>query len=142
MNISQWLPLISSVGLVLGGLAAATWAVIAGFRKRERLTNQRLETAQGELVAVMKLEAEAWKKRYEGEHEEFSAYRKSTHERAQEANSAILKLTAENIELKNKTDLSPVLQFHKEQSQVNSKLVAALDAILKRLGAEPTNHES
>lgn len=131
--MKEYLPIISSVALLIGGASAFVWGIISGFRKREKIANERMEKAQGELVEVMRLEAEAWKKRYEGEHQEYSEYRQKAHDKANTDNARILALTAENSELHSKTDLTPVIAFQNDQSRINAKVIETLDQILTRL---------
>lgn len=131
--MKEYLPIISSVALLIGGASAFVWGLISGFRKREKLANERMERAQGELVEVMKLEAQAWKNRYEGEHQEFTEYRQKAHDKANADNARILELTAENADLHSKTDLTPVISFQNDQSRINAKVIETLDKILTRL---------
>lgn len=132
--MKDYITIISSVGVAVGGILAFAWALVSGFRKRSTEARQLTERAQASLLEVVQAEAKAWRQRYESEHEEFVSYRQKTHDNAQTAQATVLKLTAENGELKAKTDLTPILKFHQDQSDINAKVVQTLDAILKKLG--------
>jgi outer membrane protein OmpA-like peptidoglycan-associated protein len=135
--LKEFLPIISSVALVIGGVAAFVWGLISGFRKRTQLAEGRVDKAQAELGEVLKLEAGAWKNRYEGEHQEFAEYRQKAHDKANEDGAKILKLTADCAELQSKTDLTPILAFQNDQTKINAKMIETLDKILLRLDALP-----
>lgn len=98
------------------------------------------------MISLLKASADGWKARYEAEHIEITKYRDETHARNDENNARILELTNQNSSLKSKTDLSPVLAFQKEQAAVNSKVVQALNAIIRHLRprkaktSKPTKH--
>jgi len=146
--MKEYIPLLSFLGLLSGGLLAFGWAAVRGFRARDKRRLERAEQAeiklsesQSQLIEVHRLEAAAWKTRYEGEHEEFTTYRKSVHEKAQMDGAKMLALVAENAELKSKTDLTPILQSQKDQQQINvsvldqlTKLSEIQTKILKQLG--------
>ena len=139
--MKDWIPLLSSAGVVVSGLIAFAWALISGLRSREKRRIERAEVAEANLseaqkalIEVHRLEALAWKTRYEGEHSEYVDYRAASHTKAQDMQARLLELTAENAELRSKTDLTPVIQFHQDQGQINLKVVETLDKILERLG--------
>lgn len=132
--------LLSSLGILASGIISFLWALVRGMRAQEKRRLERTEVAetnlglaQKDLIEVHRLEAAAWKHRYEGEHEEFKNYRISSHDRAQKTNSDLLTLASENSELKSKTDLTPIYQFHKDQVVINAKMIQTLDQILERL---------
>lgn len=140
MDLKVAIPIISAVGLFIGGAGFLFWSVISGFKKRQAIANQTIiksqeevERAHTELVTVLNGTVTSWKKRYDDEHTEFANYRQKVHDKDQSVNARVLRLTEENAELKGKTDLTPVLRFHQEQGQINVKVVQSLDAILAHL---------
>jgi hypothetical protein len=133
MNWREVLPYLYTAAGVLGGAAFLLWGFISGFRKRARIAKAALDKAHDDLIEVMKLQIDSWKNRFAAEHSEFAEYRKTQHDHNNAANERVIKLTAENVELRAKTDLSPVLQFTKDQTTINAKVVQSLDAILLHL---------
>jgi hypothetical protein len=138
--MKEWFTLIITGAGLLGGILAVGWLAVTGFKARVdkaaravEAAGEAVEAANSKVVEVVRLEADAWRKRYEGEHQEALEYRERAHTHANESNSLVLRLTAENAELRSKTDLSPVLKFHQEQSEINGKIVGALDKIVRHL---------
>lgn len=128
-----WLSLAWTVAGMLGGGLFLAWALISGFRKRSLIATDQLNASRAELVEVTKQEAQTWRSRFEAEHEEHAEYRKKTHDRNQEAQALVLRLTTENAELTAKTDLTPVLNQLKAQAEINTKVARSLEAVLQHL---------
>ena len=122
------------VAVVLGGSVGSLYA---GRLWLQAQKHQSIAQAKDELIKVTMNDRDAWKSHYQAEHLEFIDYREKAHQHNNEANAAVIKLTAENAELKSRTDLSPILQFQQEQSKINVKIVQSLDAILSHLSPKP-----
>lgn len=111
-------------------------AEVAAEAKQEQAVKDQIIAGKEELCRIAREAGEAWKKRYDEAHTEFSEYRNATHARAQEAQALILRFTAENAELRNKTDVTPILEHQRTQSEINSKIIQALDEILFHFQSE------
>ena len=122
------------VAVVLGGSIGSLYA---GRLYLQAQKHQAISEAKDELVKVTMNDREAWKSRYDAKELEYINYREQQHDHNNEANATVVRLTAQNAELKSRTDLSPILQFNKEQSQINTKIVQSLDAILSHLVPKP-----
>lgn len=94
---------------------------------------QSLSDAKDEAIKVARNNADAWKGHYEAGHIELESYRKAQHAKNEESHATIVRLTADNATLKSKTDLSPILSFHSQQSQVNEKILEGLTVIVQHL---------
>lgn len=129
--MNEWFRVAVTIGTVLGGISFLGWGVLTGFKKRAEIASKAVDQAHSELVEVVRLQADAWKARYEGEHQEFTEYRDKTHAHNGVANSRILALTAENAELRSKTDLSPILRFHEDQARRDERISVALERIVQ-----------
>lgn len=82
-----------------------------------------------ELVQMQRERADNWKAKYDQEHGEFNKYRDDIHTRLNDANALVLKYTAENGELRAKTDLTPILANQQQQVAVNTKVIDSLTKI-------------
>jgi len=117
-----------------------TWAgwgatvLCAAAAAYERFRNQRKDEAK-EIVTLLATERDTWKSMTETVQAEMAAYRVQMHARLDEANGQLLKLTEENSRLKGATDVTPILRHQEEQSQINVKVLAALDEVLAHLRA-------
>jgi hypothetical protein len=138
--IKDWLPLISFLGAGAAGAIYFFWSLVSGLRKRSQTLQTKNDAANESLVNVVRAEAAAWKQRYESEHEEYVVYRHKSHDNTQETTAMVLKLTADNAELKSKTDLTPILKFHQEQSDINMKIVETLNAIMSEVRGRAPAH--
>ena len=129
----MWLEIILRGIETLIVISGAVGAAIAGRFYIQAQKHQATAEAKDEIINLLTASANGWKARYESEHVEITNYRAEVHTRNDENNARILELTNQNSSLKSKTDLSPVLAFQKEQSTVNSKVVEALNIIIKHL---------
>ena len=117
-----------------------TWAgwgatvLCAAAAAYERFRNLRKDEAK-EIVTLLATERDTWKSMTETVQAEMAAYRLQMHARLDEANGQLLKLTEENSRLKGATDVTPILRHQEEQSQINVKVLAALDEVLAHLRA-------
>lgn len=110
--------------------ATAAAAVATSEITKQQAVNEQIIAGKEELCKIAREAGEAWKNRYDEAHAEFATYRATSHERAQEAQALILRFTAENAELRNKTDVTPILEHQRTQSEINMKIIQALDEIL------------
>jgi hypothetical protein len=141
----------TTFGTYIAGIACAIWAGINHFRvDRQKERKEQIATvdkAHAELLsaheALMKTtiarietierDRDAWRERYDELHKEFTEYRTSTHNATSKAQGIILQLTEENGQLKAKTDLTPILKFQEEQSQINARVLEGLTRIVEAL---------
>lgn len=98
--------------------------------KQEQAVKDQIIAGKEELCRIAQAAGDAWKARYDENAGEYSRYRAATHERANELQAMILRFTAENTELRSKTDISPILEHQRAQSVINGKVIQALDQIL------------
>jgi hypothetical protein len=115
---------------VIGG------AVCAGVAQQLWIRAQKYQSVaetKDEVIRLLNNSTDAWKVRYEAEHLEHLKYRDNVHLERNETNSRVLALTEQNVALKAKTDLSPILKFQEQQNAFNEKFLAALSAIVERL---------
>lgn len=118
-------------GFILAGLAAIQ-TVRVGMVKRSanearllaKEAHQRAESvsavsnfdlakSNADLASAYKSQAEEWKALSEKTYKEQQEYRTWIHEKAKEDNALMLLLTAENADLKARTDLTPILDYMK-----------------------------
>ncbi len=102
----------------------------------ERVRNVKLSStanvslAKDELINVVTADRDAWKSRYETEHSEYVARRQQYHDELQGINADMLRLSGENAALKAKTDVTPIMQELKAQSEINQNVLKALGTIM------------
>lgn len=118
----------------IGAAIACLAAAYERNRSQKATETAGISKAKDELAAILQLEIAAWKQRYETEHVEYNSYRERTHAHNNETNVKMLQLVQENTVLASKTDITPVLSFTKEQSEINLKVLEGLSKILERLG--------
>lgn len=138
-DIQTWV----SIGTALAAVLGVAWGFIEKLKtgRAERAAEKAAQEKQtaadahkiievkDELIAVAQESKAAWKAKYEQEHAEYTEYRTEAHKRLNEASALVLRHSAENAELRAKTDLSPVLKHQEEQSQVTTKIIETLAKI-------------
>lgn len=147
MTFQEWASIGSSVvvaamGLIYGVFQA--WRA-SGKRKVEAEARdlQRTIEAKEQLIGVAQESASAWRQRYEDEHREYKTYREDRHRKDNELQEMIMRTTAENTQLRIKTDLSPILEQQRQHAEVQVKMLeslakisAVLDVMMKHVGLE------
>lgn len=116
---------ITTISLVAGAVGTA----MAIF---ERIRNSKL-SALHETASTWKEDRDAWKARFETEHDEYKDYREKSHEAVKDIQAKIFQLTSENSELRIKTDITPLLQSTEEQRTINQKILQSLELIVVEL---------
>jgi hypothetical protein len=137
-------------GAYAAAAALAVWGGIERFQKERAKAdavnaqkakssaedNQKIIDVKDELVAakeeMIKTAVESkdsWKAKYETEHAEFIEYRKDAHNKLNEASARVLAYSAENGELRAKTDLSPILEHQQHQTELSAKMIETLSKI-------------
>jgi hypothetical protein len=127
-----WLIILRTIETVVVVSGAIATVVAARFWLQAQKVSS-LSEAKDEAIRVARNNADAWKGHYEAGHLELETYRKAQHAKNEESQGTILSLTSENATLKSRTDLSPILTFHKQQSEVNEKIVQALKVVVSHL---------
>lgn len=82
-----------------------------------------LAKSNADLAWAYKEQAEQWKALAEKTHKEQAEYRQWVHDKNKEDNAIMLTLTAENADLKARTDLTPLLE-HMKKHDANAERVA------------------
>lgn len=82
-----------------------------------------LAKSNADLAAAYKQSADEWKVLAEKTFKEQNEYRQYVHDKAKEDNAVLLSLTAENADLKSKTNLTPLLE-HMQKHDANAARVA------------------
>lgn len=123
-----------SVGVFMG------WGLIRGLSKeKKKMDNQtsidlrKVIEGKDELIRVREEQVTTWKGQYEIEHQEHKQYRDYAHLKLGEANDKVLAYNAEMIELRAKTDLTPLHQHIADQSKVNERMIDSLTKISETL---------
>lgn len=116
--------------MVIAGVACALIANRFYLQAQKYLNTSK---AKDEAINVTRQAADSWKSLYDAEHGEYTKYRDQTHSERTVTNAKMIALTGENERLKMRTDLSPVLEFQRQQGEVNARVVKSLDVIVERL---------
>lgn len=82
-----------------------------------------LAKSNADLAAAYKTQGEEWKALAEKTYKEQQEYRTWVHNKAEEDNALMLMLTAENADLKARTDLTPLMDYMKRYD-ANQQIVA------------------
>lgn len=99
----------------------------------KRADHAAVDAAKDEQIALLKEDREIYRTRYQREHDEYKEYREKTHDIANDINAKMIRISSENAELKVKTDITPLMVYTKEQSEINNRIIKSLDRILERL---------
>ncbi len=122
---------LTSASTVLTG-AAAGWE---RYVNKKRGDAQQALTAKDDTIAAVRENAAEYKQALARKEAELAEYRHETHAKLDKANADVLKLTNECAELRLATDLRPVLKNQEEQSEINLKMLEALDVIINEVRA-------
>lgn len=129
-----------TIGSMLGTACALVVAAWQSYRAKKLEAVKQLDLAKDELIKVTRESAEAWKKRHDDLHLEYVAYRENRHKSDNDTNGMLLRLTADNADLRAKTDMTPILEHQREQALINQKVIegltkstAALDLLIESL---------
>ena len=90
-----------------------------------------LARSNAELATAYKRQAEEWKALHEKTHKEHQDYRQWVHDKAKDDQAALLTLTAENADLKARTDLTPLLSHMKQYDLNAQKMTETLENLTK-----------
>lgn len=104
------------VGMVKKSAEEAKTLALAAHQRAESVSavsNFDLAKSNADLATAYKSQAEEWKALSEKTYKEQQEYRNWVHEKAKEDNALMLRLTAENADLKARTDLTPILDYMK-----------------------------
>lgn len=130
--------------VVFGGWFAAGVGVIWGFFQKFNKQHVRSDTiaaadaaaiisGKDELIKVQTERAETWKAQFDREHDAREKDREYHHAKLEESNATVLKYTSEVVELRAKTDLSPIHDKLEKQDTINTEMLNALKAISETL---------
>jgi hypothetical protein len=117
------------IGATIGGTLAVAAGLFAGWTKVSKAKDDKLEASKMETIQVLTSNRDAWKAKYDDEHNDFKAYREHTHLQIDDANAKLLKCTEENVHLKIKTDVTPMMDLL-------FKMTRILEAITERLNIQ------
>lgn len=131
---------LSAVSLGFAALACG-WAAFERLRGLKRSDHVLVEVERDKLLELMKANLEERTRAHEREHAEFLEYRRSTHELNETTQSKILNLTEEIANLRNKTDITPIIEYQKTQNEINKTILDALNKILSSLSTFVTHTE-
>lgn len=85
-----------------------------------------LAKSNADLASAYKTQAEEWKALAEKTYKEQQDYRNWVHDKNKEDNALMLRLTAENADLKARTDLTPLLEYMKRYDANAEKVSQSL----------------
>lgn len=115
------------VGSWIGANAIGLFTILIGAQRALKVKDDKLAASKLETIQVLESMRDAWKAKFEAEHEDYKAYRDYTHLQINQANNKILQVTEENSQLRIKTDMAPVLE-------ALTKITTILNAIIEKLG--------
>lgn len=115
------------IGSWIGANAVGLFAILIGAQRALKAKDDKLAASKLETIQVLESNRDAWKAKYEDEHNDYKAYRDYTHDQISKANNKILQVTEENSQLRIKTDMAPVLE-------ALTKITTILNAIIEKLG--------
>lgn len=126
---------LTTLGTFIVSMFVAAGGAIGAYRQATKEPNQKANDALQEQLRAFESAKEGWKNRFDQEHEEYKDYREANHIRLNEINVEVLKLHAENAELRGKTDVTQIFS-------VLEKMMIVLDGISTRLESMNNEHKS
>lgn len=124
---------------ILQVLQIAMWAgaIFAtfyfGWKKKSSQEDTELKEVQKELVNNLKDNSEAWRLKYEKEHDEHVKARDFWHDKAKEDQAILLKANQENQDLKAKTNIVPIMDSLKVVTETMERVSKVMERIEKKL---------
>lgn len=94
---------------------------------------QTLLKAREELITRLETTLKDYQKQFDREHVEFNEAREYWHNKAKEDMAALMKLTEENLQLRARTDLTPIMAQLNDQSEANQKISATMKDVAQTL---------
>lgn len=126
------------ITVIVGLSGSLLYGVWTDWRKRGEV--KKIVEGKDELIKIHRDEVLAWKERFESKDKDLKAYQRYAHDKNQEDNLIVLRLTEENANLKGKTDLTPVLEHMREDQKVTAiivdtlgKVATTMDILLSKL---------
>lgn len=132
-NIYYSLQVILVIAGCLGGAWATVYAFKAGSAKKLAKTDEALSKAQEDLVHVLTEGRDAWKIKFEEKQMEMDKYRDWVHAKNETDNARMLALDKENLELKHRTDMVPVMDTLKQITVVQASIVSGMERVMLSL---------
>lgn len=121
------------LGSLLMSILLAGWGAYERWRNSKTKQHQILVEAEQRLTGLYKEESEAWKNRFDNEHKEYTEARKKYHDDRNEWGSKNGALQEQVVSLTAKTDVTSIIEFQKQQSEINKEILSALQHIIIKL---------
>lgn len=116
-----------AIGSWIGANVLTLIGILMGMQRALKAKDDKLAQSKMETIQVLESNRDAWKAKYEDEHNDYKSYRDYTHQQLSAANNKILQVTEENSQLRIKTDMAPVLE-------ALGKITQILNAMMDKLG--------
>lgn len=128
-KLPSWLQIIS----ILGGAVGFIAAFLVGFKKWRKEDNSENIATKNDLILTLEKALEHERETSRSTQEQLKNNQEYHHTKATEAQAIVNRLTAENAEYRAKTDITPVLTFIEQQTEMNKKTMAILQTIADKL---------
>lgn len=126
----------ATIGSTLAAVILGAWGFIQQQKAKsaDKVSREDVNKSNLDLAESYRQRADDWKERYEVEHKESQDYRKYVHDKAREDQANVLRLTEENAKLNARTDLTPLIEHMKRQSDTNDAVAKSLVQLSEAVG--------